>query len=732
MTKGASLGIHEVARPGSASGLRPLRKVGSSAHQVNWPLVALGVVIAVSLAVDVWWLDEFRRGYPLDIDESRYLELGLRLRDGLLAAGPGRFWHIWSAQHDFGPLLPVVSVPVYLIAGHTVLGGLATQLLFFVLLVMSSYGIGSRLSSRWGGVIVAVVVAGAPAVIDFTRSYQFALTDAAVVAGATYALLASEAFTHRGWSLVWGLLVGLTPLARTMAIAFVPAQLLAAVWLVLARPEARPPDTLPISRNGQSAGRGVRVINLALALGLAAIAAASWLATSWRSVSSYLTNFGYGAQSAHFSHSGSRLRVGYWTREAVGAVKEDLYLPLAALLVLCLTVALVVSVARRNTRSLVRWTKSDAAIVLFILLEGYVVVSSSRNEGVGFRVPLIAMLVALVVSAVVTLPWRPVRGALAGGLIAVSILNVIMKADAIAGLSGTHSVKIAGFGSVPTLDGLGYIQGYVLGSLEARYVSATHPLPTSQKEWLPAYDRTVREVLRLARRGRYQPRVGLATDEPLLNVNDFTLAARLDHRRDLAVSLLPTPPGPPTLTAYRRLLEGTQRGLNELITVTSVGVSYFALTGLQDIQQGLLERAGASAGFTCGGGISLPDGRVAVVSWRRPQGTAGQLPRSCSPHVTHTIPAAGAKRTPLTGAVIAVFSLPMVPGPLRAAFSLTDGATRHRVAGTVRRFGEIAVIFRPDHRLASHTRFTAIVSTRAVAATGAALPSAERWSFTTR
>src|SRR5437588_483463 len=141
-------------------------------------------------------------------------------------------------------------------------------MVFFILLVASSYGIGTRLSSRTGGALVAVVMACTPAVIDFSRTYQFAITDAAVLAATTYALLASEAFTHRGWSLLWGFLLGLTPLARTMAIAFMPAQLIAAVWLVNARPG--------IARQQAPGVRRPQLLNLGVALVLAVITAATW------------------------------------------------------------------------------------------------------------------------------------------------------------------------------------------------------------------------------------------------------------------------------------------------------------------------------------------------------------------------------------------------------------------------------------------------------------------------
>ncbi len=514
----------------------------------------------IALAVSVWWLHHFRAGYPLDIDESRYLAFGLRLHDQLSSGGPAGLWHAWSSQHDFGPLLPLVSVPFYALFGSGVFVGLVSQLVFFALLLVAGYGIGARLSSPAGGLLAALVLAATPAVIDFSRTYQFAITDAAVLAAATYALLASEAFERRGWSLVWGVLLGLTPLARTMAIAFLPAQLIAAVWLIVAR-------------------RG-RWVNLALALGLGVLVGATWLAGSWSSVSSYLTNFGYGAQSAHFAHSGSKLSVGYWTREAVDSVREDLYLPLAALLAITF---LAGAFAWMRQRRGVRWRASDGVVVAFVLLEGYIAVSSSRNEGVGFRVPLLALLVALGVATLLRLPWTGVRRALIAGLVALSALNLVMKADIIGGLSGTPQARVPGFGAVPVVSGAGYIQGYVASALEARAVPAPGPLPPSARQWLPAYARIVQIALRGARHHAGAPVIDLATDEPLLNDNDLILAARLHDHRDVTVNLVPAPPGAASAAGYARLLQGAP---DAVVTVGRPGFSYSPCRGAPTATRG--------------------------------------------------------------------------------------------------------------------------------------------------
>jgi 4-amino-4-deoxy-L-arabinose transferase-like glycosyltransferase len=341
-------------------------------------LWALGAIIVASVLVNFWWLHRFRDGFPVDIDEARYVAFGLRLHDALATGGIGGFWQAWGSQHAFAPLLPLTSVPFYAIFGESLMAAFSSQLLYLGLLIAACFGIGQRVTgSRGAGLLAAGAVACLPAVIDFSRTYQFALTAAALLAASTYALLASERFSHRGWSMTWGALLGLMVLARTMTLAFVPAQLALAVWLVLEDPSRR----VTRARN---------------ALGGAAVAVATasvWLVTSFSYTITYLTGFGYGGSAERFGSAGSRLSPGYWTRELVDAVRADLYLPLSLLLALGLILGLSAWIssgdrARSRTEiaaALRRWSRRGSFVVTIVAVEGYLALSSSRNEGVGFR-----------------------------------------------------------------------------------------------------------------------------------------------------------------------------------------------------------------------------------------------------------------------------------------------------------------------------------------------------------
>ena len=107
---------------------------------------------------------------------------------------------MWSGQRDFAPLLPLVSTPFETIFGRTTAVALATQFVFLGVLLAATYALARRLTDARGGVLAAAVVAGTPGVIDFSRSYQFPVTAAAMLTAATFGLLATSRLDRRGWS----------------------------------------------------------------------------------------------------------------------------------------------------------------------------------------------------------------------------------------------------------------------------------------------------------------------------------------------------------------------------------------------------------------------------------------------------------------------------------------------------------------------------------------------------
>ncbi len=296
-------------------------------------LVAVGAAALGLAALHVVWLARFRWGFVIELDEAGYTVIALHDYDAF-GQGPGSFAR--AAIYTYGtqpPLVPLSAVPLLAILGRSVDVAQLVVVPWFLGLVFAGYGLARRLApARWAA-LAALVVGTAPVVTDYSRLVHFAVPAAALFTAALWALLRSEGLRRWRWALAGGALLGLTVLARTMTVAYLPAVALALVVPLLVDP----------------AQRRVRLRNLVVVGASAALVAALWWGPNWARVTGYLTGAGYGESARSFGAEHGITELRYWTKEAT-LVGDYLGLPLAAVTVLVLLAA-GLAVARRGSGS---------------------------------------------------------------------------------------------------------------------------------------------------------------------------------------------------------------------------------------------------------------------------------------------------------------------------------------------------------------------------------------------
>ena len=569
---------------------------GVASRRLAWARTAgvlVAVIVCVLVVLHVVWLVRFRRGYVTEWDESGYLQFSLSNFDALHDQGPWTFAKTVGGRGTFGPLLPLVTSLAYPIVGRGIFGSLLVLPLFFAGLVGATFGLARRLVSDSWAVVAALAVAAIPAVTDYTRLFHFALPATACMTAALWALVRSEGFRRTGWAAAFGLFVALTLLSRTMTVAYIPGFLLAAgtVFLVGA-PELR-----------------VRLRNLAIAVGTTGLIAGPWYIRNARSVYDLLLNSGYGEGATPFGHHYPVASWGYWTKE----LRLDLgymWLPLAATLLICFGLALAYLVARRlrlirASRPRSARTAAVVALVL-VVLEGYLVLTSSRNEGTGFGLPWVPALVILGVTAAASIPARTVRVALAGVLVVISVGAVLSKSGWVEPLAKVRTVAVPGLGRVTLTDGRGIIQtevagdGYDIGRV-------TQPLPSMHRRWVPLARDVVGWSLGHAEQRGQPLHLTLGLDDRIFANSRLILAAQLWFHRFLPVDYLRSFPDGDTVASYRRQLLSPQIE-NALITGNPPPVT--------TITRRKVEMAARSLGFIRVKSFTMPDGRTIWIWWR--------------------------------------------------------------------------------------------------------------------
>jgi hypothetical protein len=571
-------------RPGAAS-----RRLASARTAV---VLVVGIV-CVAVLLHVVWLVRFRRGYVTEWDESGYLQFALSNFDGLHDQGLWTFAKTVGGRGTFGPLLPFVTSLAYPIVGRGIFGSLLVLPLFFAGLVGAAFGLARRLVSDSWAVVAALAVAAIPAVTDYTRLFHFALPATACMTAALWALVRSDGLRRTGWAAAFGLFVALTLLARTMTVAYLPGFALAAgTQFLVGATDLR-----------------VRMRNLAIAVGTIALVAGPWYIRNARSVYDLLLNSGYGEGATPFGRHYPVASWGYWTKE----LRLDLsymWLPLAAALLVCFGVALAYLVARhpRVIRAGRPRSARAAAVLALVLvvLEGYLALTSSRNEGTGFALPWVPALVILGVAAAASVPARTVRLALAGILVVVSLGAVLSKSGWVEPLAKVRTVAVPGLGRVSLTDGRGIIQtevagdGYDIGRV-------TQPLPSMHRRWLPLARDVVGWSLRRAEQRGQPLHLTLGLDDRIFANSRLILAAQLWFHRFLPVDYLRSFPDGDTVASYRRQLLLPQAE-NALITGSPPPVT--------TITRKKVEAAARSLGFIPVKSFTMPDGRTIWIWWR--------------------------------------------------------------------------------------------------------------------
>ena len=401
--------------------------------------------MALFLVIGVRWLWLFRAGQPLDIDEAGYLSFSFLDYYGLTHNGLAGYRSAIEASSVQAPLTSALAALIYCVTGPNWIFGFGVPLLAGLGIIAASYALGRTLGSRSVATISALLVGSCPIIINYSRSYHFALPATFMATMALVALLRSDRCRHFGWASLFGLCLGLMPLARSMTIAFIPGIVLGAIIYVAIG----------------SSDRRRRLLILGSALLIAAIATASWLFPNRNEVFGYLVNYGYGNHAAVYGPSHSRFGFEDWlyTLQTFEA-----YFHLPHLVVVCAgALALVYLMGQRVVRdrfgALTSALSSNVLPIVAFIAEAIVALTSTQNKGSAFIAPVIPAAIALAVYACSKLCAHPIYNYFVTTSAAIiALLGTVPSIDL--KLSRLWTVDVPVIGRSTVIDGRGTIQLY--------------------------------------------------------------------------------------------------------------------------------------------------------------------------------------------------------------------------------------------------------------------------------
>lgn len=496
----------------------------------------------------------------------------------------------FEGQSPQAPLVPLATVPFDAVFGNGVFQSLLALQAFAAALIFVTYELARTFLDKGWALLAAACAGTIPGVADYSRLYAFAVPAAVFLTACALALIRSNRLRRRGWVVVAGVMAGLMLLSRTMTVAFLPGVALAAIGLLAAAPR------------GDRLRRG---FSLVLAASVTFSLAATWYLRNFLSVAAYLFGYGYGKQSASFGESHSPSSWGYWTKD-LRLAAESLYVPLAAVIALALAVALA---QRFRSRALKLSSFGTPTLVIAVLeIGGYLALTSSKNEGTGFILPLIPGLAVLGVGAVAGLRASMVRSGLATLFVIICACNLVMKSGYVPLLADPRTATVPGMGSLPVVDGRGLIQREVATdgfSIDP----VTEPMPDLHKRWLPLMRRLGSFMVRYASARGQTPYIVFGSDDAIFNVTRFDLVDALWLKSGTRWGFVEIP-GSDSVGYYRARLEALEPNFVEM-------AGHARRSDHLRITQRYVMIAAKSLGYERVYRFRLPDGRFASLWYRR-------------------------------------------------------------------------------------------------------------------
>jgi len=131
-----------------------------------------------------------------------------------------RFGDIIHVSNYYPPLLHLSSIPLY-IFGFSEDIAIATNIIYYFILIFSVYNIGRHFWGREAGIIATILVSLYPALIRLQREYLIDFALSSIVVLSVYLFVKSQNFRNLKYSILFGISFGFAELLKWNAFIFI-------------------------------------------------------------------------------------------------------------------------------------------------------------------------------------------------------------------------------------------------------------------------------------------------------------------------------------------------------------------------------------------------------------------------------------------------------------------------------------------------------------------------------
>ena len=163
-------------------------------------------------------------------DSAGHLEKSLQTADALEQGGLSGLFQAVTLDNYRPPALYLATQFAYAIWGRSMDSAQYPNLALFVIILCLTFLLARPITGDWGAVGAAALLGMLPMATAMTRLYYMENSLTAPLLVAFFALLRSENFQRRGWSLLFGVALGLALLAKWTAPIYLVLPVLYVLW----------------------------------------------------------------------------------------------------------------------------------------------------------------------------------------------------------------------------------------------------------------------------------------------------------------------------------------------------------------------------------------------------------------------------------------------------------------------------------------------------------------------
>jgi 4-amino-4-deoxy-L-arabinose transferase-like glycosyltransferase len=345
--------------------------------------------VALFVLVSCWWLSR-NHGIPV-YDAGIHLSFAI---DAYEALSAGQLLSAFTGSAPYPPLTHLVGALGVFVGGVGVAPPIiAVNLVFVPLLALGCYKVGRLAFGPLTGLLAVVFVLGSPLIIEEFHEFMLDAPEAAMVAIAVWAILATERFSRPGISALAGLAVGLGMLSKETFVYFVAGVAVATAI-----------------RGGRRAWRGILLFT-AIALLLVAL---PWYLYELSTIHA-LAGEALGSSHSELSIAPPRLSTANFEWYFWSFLNQQLYLPLFALSAVGWIWTIVGFVRRRPVSDFAVELALGAFVAWAALTETYV-------HDPRYSIPMVLYLAIFGVAWISQLP-RAARVGMTSVVILIALAN---------------------------------------------------------------------------------------------------------------------------------------------------------------------------------------------------------------------------------------------------------------------------------------------------------------------